>query len=372
MKSKTPLLFLLLIAGIAAVWFWRDSQDHAQATVKIGCLTPLTGDGATYGAATKRGIDMAVAETNGGGSIKVEVLYEDDQMTPSTAIAGLRKLISFHKVPVVIGAFGSSVTLAVAPVAETEKTVLFSASSTADAIADAGDYIFRNVPPNKAQGTTAAQFALGKLNARSAAILAMNNEYGKSLSDSFRAVYTKGGGTIVAEDIYNAGEKDFRAQLQKLKDKAPSIVFFPGHYAESAPILRQAKELGITSIFVGGDGSYSPELLIAAGAAAEGSYYTLMAVDFSTDPAKSFSERFKQRYGQEADVYAAYAYDAATMTFKLLAEGNRDALAIKNALYRTQGYQGITGETSFDNKGEVFKPFALHIVRNGKFEPVNP
>lgn len=294
MKSKTTVLSLLLIAGFAVLWFWRGDQVHSPATVKIGCLTPLTGDGATYGAATKRGIDMAVAETNERGGIKVEVLYEDDQMTPSAAIAGLRKLISFHKVPIVIGAFGSSVTLAVAPIAEAEKTVLFSASSTADAIADAGDYIFRNVPPNKAQGTTAAQFALDKLNTKSAAILAMNNDYGKSLSDSFRAVYTKGGGTIVVEDIYNAGDKDFRAQLQKIKDKTPSLVFFPGHYAESAPILRQAKEMGITSVFIGGDGSYSPELITAAGTAAEGSYYTLMAVDFTTEPAKSFAERFKQ------------------------------------------------------------------------------
>jgi branched-chain amino acid transport system substrate-binding protein len=371
MKSKTTIL-LLLMAGCAALWFWRGNQVHSTATVRIGCLTPLTGDGATYGAATKRGIDMAVAETNERSGIKVEVIYEDDQMTPSSAIAGLRKLISFHKVPAVIGAFGSSVTLAAAPIAEAEKTVLFSASSTADAIAEAGDFIFRNVPSNKAQGATAAQFALDKLNAKSAAILAMNNDYGKSLSDSFRAVYTNGGGSIVVEDIYNSGDKDFRAQLQKIKDKAPSLVFFPGHYSESAPILRQAKEMGMTSAFIGGDGSYSPELITAAGTAAEGSYYTLMAVDFTTEPAKSFSDRFKRRYGQEADVYAAYAYDGATMIFKLLAEGNRDAISIKNALYRTQAYQGITGETSFDNKGEIFKPFALHIVRNGKFEPVNP
>ena len=370
MNSKKTVLLLLLIAGLATLWYWRGNQGSS-ATFKIGCLTPLTGDGATYGAATKRGIDMAVAETNESGDLKVEVLYEDDQMTPSVAINGLRKLISFNKVPVVIGAFGSSVTLAVAPIAETEKTVLFSASSTADAIADAGDYIFRNVPPNKAQGATAARFALDKLNAKSAAILAMNNDYGKSLSDSFRTVYTKGNGSITVEETYNAGDKDFRAQLQKIKDTSPSLVFFPGHYAESAPILRQAKEMGITITFIGGDGSYSPELLNAAGSAAEGSYYTLMAVDFTTDPGKSFADRFKRKYGQEADVYAAYAYDAATLIFKLLAEGNRDATALKNALYHTHDYKGITGGTSFDKNGEVFKSFAVHIVRNGKFEPVS-
>lgn len=79
-----------------------------------------------------------------------------------------------------------------------------------------------------------------------------------------------------------------------------------------------------------------------------------------------------QLYGQEADVYAAYAYDAATMLFKLLADGNRDSVTLKDALYRTNEYRGITGKTSFDNRGEVSKPFALHIVRNGKFALVNP
>ncbi|MBI1745171.1 MAG: ABC transporter substrate-binding protein [Acidobacteria bacterium] len=221
--------------------------------LRVGCITPLTGDGASYGTATKRGLDLATEKINSMGGIngkRLEILYEDDRMSAITATNAIQKLITVDKVPVIIGAFGSSVTLAIAPIAEKNKVVLFSASSTADAIKDAGDYVFRNVPPNKAQGKTAAEFCLNQLKAKSAAILQMNNDYGVSLSDAFKATFVGGGGKILAIESYNPGSSDFRAQITKVRGQHPDIMFFPGHYEPSGLILKQAKELGLTSTFI--------------------------------------------------------------------------------------------------------------------------
>jgi branched-chain amino acid transport system substrate-binding protein len=370
MKRKWILLLLVAIAALLLVVLAK--RRSPSQTLRIGCITPLTGEGATYGAATKRGLDLAVEKVNSAGGVngkKIEVIYEDDQMNPRTATSAIQKLISIDKVPVIIGAFGSSITLAIAPIAEKSRVVLFTASSTADAIKDAGDYIFRNVPPNSAQGKTAAEFARSSLKAQSACIFHMNNDYGVSLTTSFRSTFEGSGGKILSIETYNPGAIDFRAQLTKIRSLRPDIIFYPGHYQESGLILKQARELGITATFVGGDGSYSPELIKVAGPAAEGSYYTLMAMGFgiSDQQIHTFTSDFQKKYAQEPDVYSAYAYDALMIVVGAIRAGGYTADGIKGALYSTKNFKGVTGVTRFDAYGEVDKPFGVYKVERGNF-----
>jgi branched-chain amino acid transport system substrate-binding protein len=247
-----------------------------------------------------------------------------------------------------------------------------SASSTADAIKDAGDYIFRNVPTNSAQGKSAAEFAANKLKAKKAAILYMNNDYGLSLKKSFERYSVELGGQIPVIESYNPGDKDFKTQLGKIKSSNPDIVFYPGHYQESGLILKQARELGIKAVFIGGDGSYSPDLIKIAGNAAEGSYYTIMAMGFGVADAEieKFKGEFQKKYNQEPDVYSAYAYDALRMIANAIQKGGYTSAGIKTALYGMKDFKGVTGITSFDKNGEVDKPFYIYVVKNGKFEIV--
>lgn len=368
---KRTLCWMLILGLLISLGMLGCAKKEKE--IKIGVITPLTGEGATYGEATKRGVDLATEEINQKGGIngkKIRLVYEDDQIKPEVGTKVIQKLISIEKVPVIIGAFGSSVSLAIAPVAEKNKVVLFSASSTADALKDAGDYFFRNVPPNSKQGESAAEFAIEKLKAKNAAVLYMNNDYGISLAKAFENFFKQKGGSILITENYNPGDRDFRTQLSKIKDKQPSIVFYPGHYQESGLILKQAKELVIKSVFIGGDGSYSPELIIIAGDAAEGSYYTLMAMGYgvSDEEIKRFTDVFKSKYGVEPDVYSAYAYDALKIIAQAIQNGGYNSEGIKNALYRTKDFKGVTGTTSFDKFGEVDKPFYIYKVKNGKFE----
>lgn len=369
--NLTAVVLLITVSS----WLTGCSKPQGQqsASIQIGCITPLTGDGATYGAATKRGLDLAAEKINASGGIngrQVTIVYEDDQMKPAVGTSAIQKLISVDKVPVIIGAFGSSITLAIAPIAERNHVVLFSASSTADAIKDAGDYIFRNVPPNHAQGKTAAELCLAHLKAKSACVFHMNNDYGVSLTAAFQETFEKGGGKILSVESYNPGATDFRAQLTKIRELQPDVIFYPGHYQESGLVLKQARELGVKAVFVGGDGSYSPELMQIAGSAAEGSYYTLMAMGYGVadQEIKDFVSAFKVKYSGEPDVYSAYAYDAFLTIAEAIRNGGTKSDGVKNALYGLNGFKGVTGITQFDANGEVDKPYGIYEVKNGKFE----
>lgn len=365
-KFLNLILFFLLIVSFGCAK--KESK-----LIKIGCITPLTGDGASYGKSTKQGIDMAVEEINTLGGIngnKIEIIYEDDQMKPQMGINAIQKLITVDKVSVIIGAFGSSITLAIAPIAEKNKTILFSASSTADAIKDAGDYIFRNVPPNSKQGKDIANFCIDKLKAKTAAIFYMNNDYGISLKRTFEKAFYERGGTVVSIESYNPNDNDFRTQLSKIKIRNPEIISYPGHYKESGLILKQAKELGIKSTFIGGDGSFAPELIKIAGNAAESSFYAMMAMGFgvSDTDINKFTERFKEKYGEEPSVYSAYAYDALMIIVEAIKRGGDTSESIKNALYQMKNFKGVTGITTFDKFGEVDKAFYIYEVKSGEFK----
>lgn len=373
MKKKRNIILASIIVAAVIIIFFIFYQPKKITEINIGVITPLTGEGATYGEATKQGLDLAAEEINGKGGIKekeIKLIYEDSQIRPEPATNAIHKLITVNRVPVIIGAFGSSVTLSIAPIAEKNEVVLFSGSSTADAIKNSGDYIFRNVPPNSAQGKTAAIFAVDKLKIKEAAILYINNDYGISLKKAFMEVFNSKEGKILITENYNQGDRDFRTQLSKIKEKNPILIFYPGHYQESGLILKQARELGIKSTFIGGDGSYSPELIKIAGDVAEGSFYTLMGLGYGImdEEIDRFIKAFERKYSVEPGVYSAYAYDALMIIVEAIEKGGYSSNEIKNALYSIKDFKGVTGITNFDEFGEVDKLFAIYIVKGGKFE----
>lgn len=376
---RTKLIFIIAAAVIIIIIvFWLKTFRGARVkeeSYKIGVLTPLTGPWATYGASTKKGVDFAIEEINSMGGIngvKITVIYEDTKGEPKEALNGFNKLVNIDKVSVIIGAFRSAETMAVAPQAEKKKVILFSASSTADEIKYAGDFIFRNVPSNSGQGKSAANFVINYLGKKSSVILYQNDDYGQSLADAFEKEFKLLGGEIIYKEAFEGGRSDFRSTLIKIKSKRHEVIYFPGNYPECARILKQAKELNLNSIFIGGDGAYSPDLITIAGEAAEGTYYTLMSLGYGISDRQidQFKNSFLQKYREEPDVYAAYAYDAAKIIAEAIKSGGISSEKIKNELYKMH-FIGVTGITKFDAYGEVNKPYYIYEVKNKKFKLVD-
>jgi branched-chain amino acid transport system substrate-binding protein len=382
-KHATAIPVLLCLFGLPGCE--RSNEPRASNTggvqapvgdqvtdLKVGCITILSGDVATYGKETKQGIDLAIEEANASGKLdrkRIVMIYEDSQLDAKTGTQAISKLISVDKVPIIIGPFSSRVMLAIAPIAERSKTVLLSASATADSIKDTGDYIFRIVPPNKAQGTKAADFAVETLKLKKAAVFHVNDEYGVSLAAEFRKAFETRGGEVVFYEGFAPGQRDFRTTIQKIRGTHPDFVFFPGQAAETGLILKQSREIGLNGPFVGGDGSYSPDLITIAGNAAEGTYYTLMAMGYgvSDDMITDFETRYRSRWSEDPTVYAAYAYEAGRLVADILSRAKYEATSIKDELLKVRDFKGITGLTTFDTYGEVDKAFYVYIVHAGKF-----
>lgn len=364
MSNKKMWIGMLAILLIVAILVIVKMDDKRQAHIGIGVIGPLTGEGATYGESMRRGFDLAFQ-----GEQEFQLVYEDSQLLPKEGVSAIQKLISFDKVQVVLGAAASSVTLAMAPIAERNKVILFSSISTSDDLRTSGEYIFRNVPRNEIQGITAARFLYEKLGKKSVIIFKKNDEYGTNLSASFEREFRQLGGEILLDDAYQPNTRDFRSFIAKAKALKPEAVYVPGNYQEVAVLLKQAYEASFRPVFIGGDGSYSPELIKIASNAAEGSYYTLMAVS-QNNYYEVFLEKFKERYGKEPDVYDAYAYEAGKMVLEAVKHGGNDATAVRDFLLSHSFEASLTGPLKFDKDGEVEREYGIVEVKGSKFVEV--
>ena len=339
--------------------------------IKIGALLPLTGSAAKYGENAKRGIDLAVDEINSEGGIKgrkIQIVYEDTQALPQQGVAAIRKLIIIEKVPVVIGAMASSVTLAIAPVAEENRVVLLSPASSNTKITTAGDYIFRNCISDVFEGAQMAEVAYNIINLRKIAILYINNDYGVGLENVFKTKFKDNGGDIVISEPFEQDATDFRTQLTKIKRTNPEAVYLVG-YKEMILILKQANELNLKVQMLSTIMFDDPEILEKAGNAAEGVIFTTWVYDPKSEKeeVRNFTQEFKKRYNTEPGIFVPEAYDALKIIALVIKKGGYNALAIKKALFEIHEYPGVSGVTSFDSNGDVIKPLRLKTVKNGQF-----
>ncbi|TET34912.1 MAG: hypothetical protein E3J72_12310 [Planctomycetota bacterium] len=378
MNSKGRLTWLI-IGGVAVIIIVIvliiNTLSTSKTTITIGAISPFSGDGANYGKAARTAIDLALEEINAEGGIdgkKLTVTYEDDKGNPKDALSAFKKLASIDKVPAILGPFYSSNVLACAPTAEKLKVVLLTGTATSDNIRNAGEYVFRVCPSNDEQARTIANFAYKKLGLKTSYILYRNVDYGVTLRDKFEKAFKELGGSIVGMEGVAPDAKDIRAQLAKVKASAPDFIFAAVHYAEGGTLLRQSKELGISSVIMGTDGGFDPQLFKIAGNAAEGSYWvTIGWGDESSNPAVAkFKEAYKKKYGEEPGVYSGLFYDATHVLAKALsAASKKDGPSIQKALLKLK-YEGPTGITEFDSFGDVQKPFTIYRVKNGEFTPL--
>ncbi len=367
-------LSLVMLAGCNPSLRQRGAPAEG---IPVGVYLSFTGSTATFGESTFKGIQLAVEEVNARGGVngkKIELHKEDDRSDAQEARSAVTKLIQRDKVVAVIGEVASSRSLAAAPICQENRIPMISPSSTNPKVTQVGDYIFRVCFIDPFQGTVVATFAYQTLKARRAAVLTdVKNDYSVGLAQYFKETFTKLGGQIVAEKSYSEGDPDFRAQLTAIKAANPDVIFVPGYYSEVGTIARQARELGITVPFLGGDGWDSPKLVEGAGNALEGSYFSNHYSHESTEPVvQEFVRKFKARYGGETpDALAALGYDAANILFDAMKRaGSIEPSKIRDALAQTKDFPGVTGKITIDAQRNARKPAVILQVRGKEFKYV--
>ncbi len=363
------LMITLLATFVANTGCKKQPEE-----IKIGAILPLTGEAAKYGDAAKKGIDLAIEEINSAGGIKgkkVQAVYEDSQGDPKLGVAAMHKLVTVDKVSTAIGDLFSSVTLAIAPLANKNKIVLLSPASSSPKITDAGDYIFRNCPSDVYEGSIMANYAYNKLGYRNVVLLYINNEYGVGIKDVFKKNFSEKGGVVVAEETFDQNATDFRSQLTKIKKATSEAIYLVG-YKEMGYILKQAKEIGIRTQFLSTVMFEDPEILKIAKNAAEGVIYSASAFDPKSENTviQNFVKSFEEKYNQVPDIFAGLSYDATKIMSIAITQGGYSGEGIKTAMYNVKNYPGVAGETSFDANGDAILSPIIKQVKNGKFVPI--
>ena len=381
--KKTTFIFSLLMM-ISLILSACGGAGAGADTIRIGGIGELTGDIPAVGASFKNAAEMAVQEVNDAGGLevagkqyKIEFFIEDNAGKADQSASAAQKLITQQNVVAIIGPNASRYAIPASEIAESSKVVLISPWSTnpkttVDANTGAPKkYVFRACFIDPFQGRVVAKFALDTLKTTKAAVLYdVASEYNKGIAEFFKQTYEENGGQVVAFETYTTNDKDFSAQLTKIKDAQPEVIFLPNYYSEVPLQVQQAHSLGITAPFLGSDSWGSGELLSLCGADCEGYYFsTHYAADAATPIATKFIEGYKTKYGNTPDDVAALTYDAFGLIFKALQDaGKIDRQAVRDALAKIPKYDGVTGTMQFqEGSGDPIKSAVIIQIKDGAF-----
>ncbi|MDZ7362128.1 MAG: ABC transporter substrate-binding protein [candidate division KSB1 bacterium] len=365
---KSSKFFQAAITVIAVITVSCTKQSE---TIKLGLLGPLTGDAAQWGVPARNGALLAVEEINKAGGVngkKIDLFVEDDKCEPRDGTTAIRKLIDNDKVIGVIGAVCSSVTLAVAPIAEQSKTLLISPASTNPKITDAGDYIFRVIPTDALRGKVFAEYLKKDVGVSKIAILYINNEGGLGNKEVFENIFKSLGGEVLIVESYAQGTNDVRSQLAKIKKSSAEALMIVSYPEDTIIVLKQIVEVGIKiPLYFQTEAVEDPNVLRIASTAAENVTYILPAAASGT-AAIEFRQKYKDKFQVDPPLFAAEAYDAAYLIAKACEAVKKDKIdgtSLKSFLYTVKDFDGASGRISFDTNGDVIKPMAIKKIQGG-------
>lgn len=380
--TRKAQLLKLLLGSLLLVNACTPTRNP-ESTVRIGEVGSMTGSEATFGTSTHNALLLAFDQANRAGGIRgkpIELVSLDDQSKSSEAVLAIENLISQKGVKAVVGEVASTITLAMAPIAQQHQIPMITPSSLNSKITQFGDFIFRTCFDDEDQAQAMASFAAKVLKVKRAALLYdYKSDYSTDSSTLFKKYFTQLGGVITAEQTYAGGDINFKAQLTALKGQSPDLLVVPGNYTEVGLIARQKLEIGISVPMLGGDAWDSPKLSEIGQSGIEGSYFiTHFFEGDKREIVQSFIHDYKARYGKAPDGIAAMGYDAALVLIDALKRAEAPSppsspsskdlpKAIQAALIQTKEIEGVTGKLSFDAGRNARTPaVVLKIEKGGK------
>ena len=359
-------LLFILVFGVL--------PNTAAAQIKIGIAEALTGNASQYGVAIRKGFELAAGEIASSGGIngqKLELVIEDEQGKKEEAINVFKKLIFQDKVLLLFGPTLSNSAQAADPVAQAAKVVVFGTSNTADGITSIGNYVFRNSVTEADILPATLKVAAQKTGFSKVAVLYGNDDiFTRSSYDNFKKALQDLKIGVTTTESFAKGDVDFKPQLTKIKGTNPDAIVLSALVAEGAPIMVQARQLGITLPFVGGNGMNSPRVFELARDHSDNLWVgSPWSVESSAPENKRFVAAYQKAYGALPDQFAAQAYDAmyiaaqAMRKLKFAANLDADRRALRDALPAVQ-WNGATGPFKFRQAtGRDGKPAGYDAVQ---------
>lgn len=336
-------------------------------TLKVGILQPPN-----YYPSFTRGAELARDEINAEmDSVSIEFVYRDE--LTATFTDTLTELVEVEKVVGIIGPVFSSHAVTISP---SVQVPMLAGATDANRVTQTNEFIFLVSGSNILHGEFMAQFAVSSLNASTTAIILQDEDvYSTGIASAFDAEFQKLGGTIaIDKQKYPAGATDFTAQLTAIKAIDPDVLFLASFAPEVPRIMKQARDMGISAIFIGGDGMEDPENMFGTlddNAPLEGTYYTTNLDLTSKSPiTQKFISAYKMKFGEVPDGVAASGYDnVRLLALAIRTAQSTDPVAVRDAIAMITNYTGATDISHFDAQRHAVKGVGIMKIENGQIMP---
>lgn len=343
-------------------------------TFLIGGIGPLTGGAASYGNSVKQGAEIAIAEINEAGGVKVgdktytlKLDFQDDESSEDKAITAYNSLMD-KGMQAMIGTVTSAPCIAVKELTKQDNILQITPSGSAiECITDAPN-VFRLCFTDPLQGVTMANYVKDANLTKAAVIFNNSDDYSTGMKNAFVEQVKANGGEVVTEEAFNEGDVDFSTQLTKIKSTDAQIIFCPVYYEAAAYITQQAKELGMTLPFIGGDGWDGILAQVTDPSTIEGAVFLspFLATDESTEVA-SFVSQYQGKYNTTPDQFAADGYDTVYVIKAAMEKAGSVESEDMIAAMTEITVDGITGSMSFSEDGEPDKSAKFVVIKDGQY-----
>ncbi|NPT46443.1 ABC transporter substrate-binding protein [Paraburkholderia sp. 1N] len=360
-----------LSCAFAAVY---PAPAVADETVVIGHVAPLTGPVAQLGKDNENGARLAVEEINakglviGGQKVVLQLDGEDDGADPRTATQVAQKLVD-EKVVAVVGHMESGTSIPASKIYSDAGITMITPSATNPTLTRQGfKNVFRLVATDAQQGPALANYASEKLKIKTVAIVDDATAYGQGLADEFEKAAKNLGIQVLSRDTTNDKAVDFHAILTKIKSERPDAIMYGGLDATGGPFAKQSAQLGLQAKILSGDGVCSDRLEALAGSAVD----RVVCSQPGASPEKmpggaAFKAKYQKRFGHAMEIYAPFTYDAVYIVVDAMRRVNSTDPAKILAATPATDYRGVTGETKFDEKGDLRNGvISIFDYQNGK------
>ncbi len=381
MRRISALLVVVLMLS-AFLGGCGGGDASGNKVIKIGVFEPLTGENGGGGAQEMDGMKYAntVRPTVNidGEEYAVELIVSDNKSDKTEAATAANYLVD-KGVSVVLGSYGSGVSIVAGDIFREAGIPAIGASCTNPQVTKGNDYYFRVCFLDPFQGTVVANYAIQNGAQTAAVITQLGDDYSTGLGSFFETAFKELSGNpdaIVESQTFQQNQADFNAILQNIKAKNPDVIFAPSSITTAPLIIQQARDIGITAPIMGGDTWENATIIENAGAKAEG---VVLSTFFDEGLAESnpVTKEFVEGYtaylaGREASIpaVAALGYDAYMVALDAIERaGSTDGAAIRDALAATHDFEGVTGVINFDENGDAVKSMAvIKTIENGEFK----
>lgn len=359
---------VLLCAAFLALGPGPCRADDHPDVIRLGVVAAATGEVSTSNKALFLAARFAVEEINAVDGLlgRKVVVWEYDNQSSSLGSKRAAEEAVADGVAAVIGASWSSHSLAMAPVLQAARVPMITPISTSPEVTRVGDYIFRCCYTDDAQGAVMARFARKRLGAaRAVTLVNVSRVYSSGLARQFEETFLSLGGHVIGHGAYTLDTADYAQMLETVSGASPDVIYLPGDYRDSSFIIKQARDMGLSTPILGGD-AFGLRLYDYIGRAAEGCYYTTHWHRDSPQPrSKAFVEKWEGRFGTIKQTTIPLTYDAVMLWADAVRRAGATDGPMVRATLATADYFGVTGRITFNGHGDPRRPVVICRLQDG-------